>query len=242
MTPSRIPRPGWESELLKTARRTELKAGLVAYAWGSGPRVLIVHGWDGRGTQMGRIASAIADAGFEAICVDLPGHGESPGGMVHVPMVSEALLKVGAELGPLHAIVGHSFGAGTALYAVYRGLEVGRVVYVAGPSRFDTLFDRYCAWVKVSGRARKIFDEKVVALAGIDPRENYPAIWAREIDLPALVIHDRDDEDCPFGEGEEIRTNWRGARFLPTSGLGHRRILKSKEVIGEIVDFVRNGR
>lgn len=239
MTPTRIPRPGWENELVKTARRMELKAGLVAYAWGSGPRVLIVHGWDGRGTQMGRIATAIAEAGFEAICIDLPGHGESPGGMIHVPLVSEALLKVGAELGRFHALVGHSFGAGSSLYAVYQGLAVGRMVYISGASRFDTLFDRYCAWVKVSGRARVRFDEKVTALAGIDPRENYPSLWVRKIDLPALIIHDRDDEDCPFTEGEEMSASWRGARFLPTSGLGHRRILKSKEVISAIVEFVR---
>jgi len=239
MTPTRIPRPGWENELVKSARRTELRSGLIAYSWGKGPRVLVVHGWDGRGTQMGRIATAIAEAGFEAICVDLPGHGETPGTLVHAPMVAEALLEVGRELGPFHSIVGHSFGAGTSLFAVRLGLAVERVVYIAGPSRFDALFDRYCGWVKVTGRARTLFDEKIEALVGMDPSENYPALWATEVDLPALVIHDRDDEDCPFPEGEEIHANWRGSRFFPTSGFGHRRILKSKEVLSAIVDFIQ---
>ena len=40
-------------------------------------------------------------------------------------------------------------------------------------------------------------------------------------------------------EGEEIHRNWRGSRFVTTSGLGHRRILKAKPVIAAIVEFVR---
>lgn len=238
ITPTRIPRPGWEAELAKTARRLELKAGVVAYAFGKGPRVLLVHGWDGRGTQMGRIATALADAGYEAVCVDLPGHGESPGRSLHIPAAAETLLAVGAELGPFHAVVGHSFGAGASLYAVRRGLRAEKIVYLAGPGRFTALFDRYCAWVGVGGAARKGFDEKIEELVRMDPATNTPAEWAKDVALPALIVHDRDDEDAPFAEGEEVHRNWRGSRFLATSGLGHRRILKAKPVIAAIVDFV----
>jgi pimeloyl-ACP methyl ester carboxylesterase len=239
MTPTRIPPPGWEVELAKTARRLELRSGLIAYAWGKGPRVLLVHGWDGRGTQMGKIASAVADAGFEVICLDLPGHGESPGKLTHVPGAKDALLRVGEELGPFHAVIGHSFGAGAAIFALYHGLKADRAVYLAGPSRFIELFDRYCAWVGVRGRARNRFVEKVAAFVGLDPAENYPALWATKVDQPALIIHDHDDRDAPFSDGQEMHRAWRGSRFFPTSGLGHRRILKSKEVIAEIVAFVR---
>lgn len=239
MTPQRISRPGWEVEVLKTARRIELRSGLIAYSWGSGPRVLLVHGWDSRGTQMGRIATAVAAAGFEAICVDLPGHGESPGELAHVPLAKDALLTVGEELGPFHAVVGHSFGAGVALFAVYQGLRADRIVYLAGPSRFVELFDRYCAWVGIWGSARTRFDDKVKALVEMDPAETYPAVWAKKIDEPALIIHDRNDEDCPFAEGEEMHRNWKGSQFFATTGLGHRRVLKSKEVIQRIVDFLK---
>jgi pimeloyl-ACP methyl ester carboxylesterase len=238
MTPTRIPAPGWETELKKTARRIELKSGLIAYAWGSGPRVLVVHGWDGRGTQMGRIATAVAAAGFEAVVVDLPGHGESPGNLAHVPLAKDALLTVGDELGPFHTVMGHSFGAGAVLFAVFQGLAAGRVVYLAGPSRFTTIFDRYCEWVKVWGHARVLFDEMVMELVDIDPTMNYPSLWVRKVDQPALIVHDLNDEDCPFEESEEMHREWRGSELFATKGLGHRRILKSKEVIAKIVDFL----
>jgi pimeloyl-ACP methyl ester carboxylesterase len=239
MAPVRIPRPGWENETLKSARRITLKNGLKAYAWGRGPRVLIVHGWDGRGTQMARVAMAVAEAGFEAVAVDLPGHGDSPGGMLHAGSAKDALLQVGEELGPFHAIIGHSFGASASLYAVYQGLDAGRVIYISGHSNYIDLFDRYCAWVGVFGRAREIFGEKVAALVEVDPAESYPAVWVKKIDQPALIIHDRDDEDAPFSDGEQMHRAWKGSRFLRTFGLGHRRVLKSKEVIAEVVSFLR---
>ncbi|MBS1961247.1 MAG: alpha/beta hydrolase [Bdellovibrionales bacterium] len=238
MTPTRIPAPGWEKELRATARRTVLRSGLVSYAWGEGPRVLLVHGWDGRGTQMGKLASAFVAAGFEAVVVDLPGHGESPGDLTHIPLVKDALLGVDAEIGPFKAVVAHSFGAGASLYALFHGLRAERIVYLAGPARFTDLFDRYCAFVGVHGRARELFYEKVERLVGMDPAENYPLVWAKKVDQPALIVHDRDDEDAPFAEGDEMRRTWKGARFLPTANLGHRRILKSKDVIAAAVDFV----
>ncbi len=238
ITTSRIARPGWEAELVKTARRRVLACGLVTYSWGTGPRVLLVHGWDGRGTQMGRIAGAIADAGFEAICVDLPAHGESPGVATHVPEAKDYLLKVGEELGPFQAVIAHSFGACASIYAVYQGLATQRVIYVAGANRFTGIFDRYCEAVGVRGLAKDKFYAKVEALVGIDASKNYPALWAAKLDTSAFIIHDRDDQDAPYSDGLEMHAAWKGSRMLTTEGLGHRRILKSKEVLNAIVTYL----
>ena len=48
--PRRFVRPAWETENLKSGRQFTLKNGLTAYSWGQGPRILLVHGWDGRGS------------------------------------------------------------------------------------------------------------------------------------------------------------------------------------------------
>lgn len=239
MEPTRIPRPGWEQELAGSARRQVLRTGVVAYSWGQGPKVLLIHGWDGRGTQMGRIAQAFVEAGYEAVALDLPGHGESPGTFAHVPLAMEAIVAAGEEIGEFEAVVGHSFGAAASLYAVYQGLSAKKVVYVAGPNRFTDLFDRYCAWVGVTGSARLHFHEKAAKFVDIDPVENFPGNWAAKIDQPGLVVHDRNDEDVPFTDAEALQFAWKKSRFLITARLGHRRVLKSKEVIAAIVDFVR---
>ncbi len=239
MEPTRIPRPGWEQEFAGSARRTVLRTGIVAYSWGEGPKVLLVHGWDGRGTQMSRIAQAFVEAGYEAVALDLPGHGESPGTFAHVPLAMEAILAAGEEIGEFEAVVGHSFGAAASLYAVYQGLLAKKVVYIAGPNRFTDLFDRYCAWVGVTGRARELFHEKAARFVDIDPADNFPGHWATKIDQAGLVVHDRNDEDVPFTDAEALQFAWKNSRFLITARLGHRRVLKSKEVILAIVNFVK---
>ena len=63
----------------------------------------------------------------------------------------------------------------------------------------------------------------------------------REIDRPALIIHDIHDREVPWDEGERYARFWPASRMLSTTGLGHRRILGDTSVIGSILDFVRGG-
>jgi pimeloyl-ACP methyl ester carboxylesterase len=62
-------------------------------------------------------------------------------------------------------------------------------------------------------------------------------LLGRNLALPLLVIHDREDREVPFADGEAIAASWPGARLQPTEGLGHRRVLEDETVIAEIVAF-----
>ena len=54
----------------------------------------------------------------------------------------------------------------------------------------------------------------------------------------ALVIHDEEDRVLPFKEGKAVAEAWPGATFVATKGLGHRRMLKSDEIIEETIGFL----
>lgn len=56
MTPRRLPPRDWELPLLEQAERITLRFGLSALRWGSGPAVLLMHGWEGRPTQVDQSA------------------------------------------------------------------------------------------------------------------------------------------------------------------------------------------
>ena len=60
------------------------------------------------------------------------------------------------------------------------------------------------------------------------------------LQVPALIVHDRDDREVPFHDAERLTARWPGAHFYPTEGLGHRRILKDDDVIRRAVEFVAN--
>src|ERR1051325_5613961 len=78
--PRRHPRPDRERELIARGTRVPLPDGLHATAWGAGPTVLLVHGWEGRGAQLGAFVDPLVAAGVSGVAVDAPGHRGTPGG------------------------------------------------------------------------------------------------------------------------------------------------------------------
>jgi pimeloyl-ACP methyl ester carboxylesterase len=91
----------------------EVSAPLATIEVGTGPAVLLVHGWGGFKEGWGRLPQALAGAGFRAVAVDLPGWGESPAPrrFPHTPEAyAEALAPVAGRLAPA-AVVAHSMGA-----------------------------------------------------------------------------------------------------------------------------------
>jgi pimeloyl-ACP methyl ester carboxylesterase len=71
------------------------------------------------------------------------------------------------------------------------------------------------------------------------PVELVSAIEAvRTFTTPGLVIHDRDDTLIPYEVGAMIAHNWRGARFVSTDKLGHRRGLNNPDVLSVILDYL----
>jgi pimeloyl-ACP methyl ester carboxylesterase len=59
------------------------------------------------------------------------------------------------------------------------------------------------------------------------------------IGCPALVVHDLEDHEVPWAEGERYARHWPGARLLTTTGLGHHRIVDDREVIDASLRFLQ---
>jgi pimeloyl-ACP methyl ester carboxylesterase len=100
--------------------------------WGSGGRVaVLVHGMMGESRQFWEVGPALADRGFRAIAVDLPGHGHSgpclSGGLV---AYAESLAESVPEKPAL--ALGHSLGAMVVAASLPR-LQPRRAVYVDVP-------------------------------------------------------------------------------------------------------------
>ena len=64
-------------------------------------------------------------------------------------------------------------------------------------------------------------------------------IAAREIEIPVLVIHDKDDDDVPVRAAHHIFENLKNGELLITEELGHRKILGNTKVIKKIIAFLK---
>jgi pimeloyl-ACP methyl ester carboxylesterase len=237
-TPRRHHAPGWERRIAADGRRIRVGPRLAARTWGSGPPVLLLHGWEGRGTQMGRFVGPFVSAGYRVIAVDLPAHGESPGVRTDLIECTEAVRKVGRDLGPLAAIVAHSFGGAITTLAIERGLDAGRAVLIASPSSIDDVIRRFGELVGLPRPGMKAFRDALQRQTGVTLADVEIYERVSRLNVPALIVHDRRDTEVPFHDAERLAARWPGAALLATDGLGHRRILKDEDVIRQCVAFL----
>jgi len=238
--PRRHRRPDRERELIARGAPVPLPDGLSATTWGAGPVVLLVHGWEGRGAQLGALVDPLVSAGYRVIALDGPAHGDSVGSSTSGPEFAAALVKVRDQVGSLAAIVAHSFGGFTSLLAISRGLVTGRLVIIAAPSSVPEVLEAFIALIHLP---RAAVPSMVRAL---EHRVHGPmasfevASFAHAVQIPVLVAHDTEDREVAYEHGPRLCALL-GARLLTTTGHGHRRILFAPEVVSAIVDFVGEG-
>jgi pimeloyl-ACP methyl ester carboxylesterase len=239
--PRRHARPARERELIARGVRVPLPDRLHATAWGAGPTVLLVHGWEGRGAQLGAFVDPLVAAGYRVVALDGPAHGDSPGRTTTGPEFARALVATRDAVGDLAAIVGHSFGGFTSLLAVSRGLHADRLVTIGSPASVPEVLQDFQRLVALPDRALpamiRALEERVHA-----PMSSFEvAAFAPDVSMPVLVVHDTEDREVPYADGPRL-AELLGARLLTTRGLGHRRILYAPEVVTAVIEFIEEGR
>lgn len=238
----RFPEPVREKEWLAGAQRltlTHRDRPLAVYRWGAGPTVLLVHGWHGRGAQLGAFVAPLVAAGFRVVAFDAPAHGRTPGRATDLPEVSEALLTVANAFPPLHGVITHSFGTAATLYAIAQQLAPQRVVALSAPSSIGFLMDSFAARLNIPNAVMAVHRRLMEERFGTDLWQRFsPTEIARDLDIPALLIHDKEDREVPCQEGEALARAWQGATWIQTQGLGHRRILRDPDVVARVVAFM----
>jgi len=214
---------------------------IMVYHLGESPKkILLVHGWSGRGTQLVKIADAFLNAGYATISFDAPAHGKSPGKTTLMVEFIAAILHLEKQFGPFEAAIGHSLGGMSLLNAMRQGLPLRHLVIIGSGDIIKDIMDDFTAKLqlnpKVSERMRIHFEKKFEQT--MDSFSAYLA--ARTIDIPVLVIHDNDDDEVPVKCSIHIHKNLKNGELMITKGLGHRKILGDKNVIDKTLDFIIN--
>ena len=157
-----------------------------------------------------------------------------------VPGPGEVLVRLQA-IGPLAAIVAHSFGGFTSLLAVARGLSVDRIVVIGAPSSVPEVLREFQELIHLPERALPAMVRALEKRVGATMESFDVSTFVGRIGVPLLVVHDTDDVEVPYVNGTRLSELF-GARLITTSGLGHRRILFAPEVVATVVEFVETGR
>lgn len=212
---------------------------VAVYSWGAGPVVLFIHGWSGRGSQVAAFAEPLTAAGYTVMSVDAPGHGNTPGDRTNILECAAVVQAFNFRYGPLYAAITHSFGGMVLAYAMNKGVSVERVVCISAPAHVDYLLESFAQTLTIPDAVIADMRRRMEARFPGGYWDNISTVVnVRELDVPALIIHDEYDHSVPWEQGKIIANAWPGARFLKTSGLGHGRILRDKAVVEAVVDFI----
>ncbi|MBF4470969.1 alpha/beta fold hydrolase [Flavobacterium sp. HJJ] len=205
----------------------------------SGKKVLLVHGWSGRGTQLCKIAKEMVNLGYQTVSFDAPAHGKSPGNSTIMIDFIASIIEIDKQFGPFEIAVGHSLGGMSVMNAIKEGLKVDKAVIIGSGDIVQDITDDFVAKLGLKPIISKLLCERFEHKYG-GKMNDYSAYKAAEITLiPTLVIHDKNDPEVSVKAGIHIHKHLKNGELMLTEKLGHRKILADHQVIEKIINFIK---
>lgn len=212
--------------------------------WGEGPVVYLVHGWSGRGAQLGNFVEPLVALGHRVVLFDAPSHGSSDPGR-YGPRTTDALEfgrafdAVAARFGPASAVIAHSMGAMVSVLTFkYGWLSTDRLVLLAPMVRLSTQRDAVWSELGVGPRTARAADRLMERRIGHQVSEFDLATLMPEVErVPTLIVHDLNDPRTSYDESVQLAADL-PAQLKSTVGLGHQGVLRDPKVLNTVIEFV----
>lgn len=244
ITPIKHKIPKREFQMEATSQQTKLfvptiNKEIVVYAYGnSSKKILLVHGWSGRGTQLVKIADTLIEKGHSIISFDAPAHGKSGTKTTLMLEFIESILEVEKHYGPFEFAVGHSLGGMSILNAVKKGLQIKKAVVIGSGNSVINIVNTFIEKIGLPNDVAILIKNNFEKKYHFEMESFSAYVAAKDVKIPVLVIHDTDDEDIPVSEAYHLAEHLSDKELLITNLLGHRKILGDSKVIQKIVEFL----
>ncbi|HSD13301.1 MAG TPA: alpha/beta hydrolase [Flavobacterium sp.] len=216
-----------------------INKSVMVYQYGtSEKKILLVHGWSGRGTQLVKIADELIKSGYSIVSFDAPAHGKAPGKTSNMTEFIASVVQIEKEFGPFEFAIGHSLGGMTIMNSIKRGLNVKKAIIIGSGDVVEDIMDDFVLKLglkpEISKKMKFTFENKI----GETMNSYSTYIASKEVTIPVLVIHDENDDDVPVTAAHHINKHLKNGELLITKELGHRKILGDAKVIKKIVSFI----
>jgi pimeloyl-ACP methyl ester carboxylesterase len=156
-----------------------------------------------------------------------------------LPDFIQTIRAVGSHFGHAALAIGHSMGGAAVTLAQSEQWHAKELVVIAPAADIEAAAHRFFRFVHLGDHLREPFLAWYEKRTGVAPRDLAAHRAVPKLGQRGLVIHDLDDHEVPWEEGERYARYWPGARLLTTQGLGHHRVLDAPEVIEATLAFLR---
>lgn len=230
--------------VIERARLFEVLYGkqiLKAYEWGQGDKtILLVHGWESRGTALRSFVPELVEQGFRVIAFDGPAHGNSTGKRTNLPHFGGAIRAVINHIGGVYGIITHSFGGASTVYTLSQSnIEVERLILIAVPNQINSMLTSAISTMRVPNTASRRFVQIIEEKLKSPVKEADISRANGKLKVKkTLIVHDKNDKVVPFQAAEGIFESWDNASLLVVEGMGHYKLVKHPSLVEKVVHFI----
>ena len=242
--PQRFKRPVREQEMHEHALQTSCyvpeidKVVQVFRFAGKGAKVLLLHGWSGRGTQLFAFADELRKSNAEVVTFDMPAHGQSLGNKTNIVELVACIKEVHAKYGPFDHAIAHSMGSMALLRALRDGIPMKSAAIIGSGDKIRNVFYRFSEQLQFSDKVTDRMMQTVEKQFGMNLESYSSSTSLEHLKMPLLIVHDKDDKETPFIYSKDLHEIANNSELLLTTGLGHHRILRDSKTVQRIIQFI----
>ena len=220
-----------------TERLNLLGERVAVYRWvGSGPKILLSHGWNSSGLRLYPLVEALRSRGYEVIAFDHIGHGESTGQTASLARFARVVTAMQQHYGPFAAAIGHSMGAAGLALARHQHSADLPLILLAPPADVRRWFAHVAERLGFSHGTYLRMERFLERREHIDLNDTPPEVTMAAAGAPSLLlIGNKDREVSP----EESRRYQLGpVQRHEFAALDHKSICSHPEVLKKMLEWL----
>lgn len=236
-----------QDELLSIAEKHEFlynEMKIRVYRWKGGPKnAVLVHGWESRATALRIIVPQLIEDGYTVYGVDAPAHGESEGKHTNLVEYAEIIKLSAQKFGDFDLAIAHSFGALALTYACvnFPDFKLKNIAILGMPATTKLALQTMYRMLHIGHKVQALLEKKIKDTTGFKVEDLSVAHFAKSLlTTKGIIFHDEKDNLVPLYIAIETVNDWENSKLYVTHGLGHYRIIKSKEVQEKLFDWIKN--
>jgi pimeloyl-ACP methyl ester carboxylesterase len=212
------------------------------FKWGNGKhKVLITHGWGSKAADFTEMITALREnKNLEIVAFDAPASGSSEGELSNLLLFVGAAKAVIQKTGVPDIVIGHSFGAIANVMALNELDIIPSLLVSLTP--FILLQENFIQTMTAAGvpaNAQEAFLQDFKDHYGVPASYyNMPDMYKFDSKLNHWLAYDEHDMILPYSYLRDFLASHPAIRSHNYDNTGHERIIKSVQVISDLIEEV----
>ncbi|RYD76354.1 MAG: alpha/beta hydrolase [Sphingobacteriales bacterium] len=214
------------------------------FSWGNGKnKILLTHGWASKGADFFELITELQKIeDVEIIAFDAPGNGSSVSEFSNLMLYAESVKSIAANYTMPDFLIGHSLGGMANVIAVQEAtIRPKYLISIAPLIRLKENFGQSMDSVNVSPSAQENFFKNFSSEFPVDADYfNLTELYNLNGNVNHFLAYDEEDHISPFSYLAEFLAKNIDINAKAYEGAGHYKILKSPEVINDVVEIIKS--